>query len=302
MTAAFDVGILLDEAPASPDDLDRRLERLQRSDPDIVLVSDHVGAPDPFALLAFLAGRIRARLGTYVASALLRHPADVARLALTLASITSGRFRLGVGAGWRRGDAEAVGGPTRPGDRRRHFEEHLDVLRAALSGASVDHDGPSVRCHLPEGISALGPRPELLVGASGPRMLEVAARCADVVGITPTLDGDAAGMSASRDVSLAGLERVVRQLDEVSDRPTGRSLLVPVVRITDGARVVEMMARTSGIPEDDLATSPYVLVGSEEVVAGRMHDVAEQFGITEFVLPERAVARCPGLLKALRRP
>src|SRR5437867_11821178 len=75
--------------------------------PDHILAkpatTQHYGAhwPDPFSLLAYLAGRTpRIRLGASVIVLPYRNALVAAEAAATADSVSRGRFRLGVVAGW----------------------------------------------------------------------------------------------------------------------------------------------------------------------------------------------------------
>src|SRR5215210_75322 len=87
------------------------------------------------------------RLGTLVSPATFRHPAVVAKLAVTADQISGGRVSLGLGAGWHEREHEAFGfafGSTR--ERMDVFAEQLAVVRRlwAADGA-VRFDGARYR-------------------------------------------------------------------------------------------------------------------------------------------------------------
>jgi alkanesulfonate monooxygenase SsuD/methylene tetrahydromethanopterin reductase-like flavin-dependent oxidoreductase (luciferase family) len=136
--------------------------------------------PSPLALAAAVAARTqRVEIGTSVAILPLQHPVRLAEDALTVDALSGGRFRLGVGAGYRRPEFEALGVPI--GERFTRMEDGLRVLRAAFDGRPLD-GGP--RHPELDGLRVTpgpleGGGPELWVGAFGPRGIERAARYAD---------------------------------------------------------------------------------------------------------------------------
>ena len=72
--------------------------------------------PDPLGLLAYLAGvTTRLVLGTGVLLLPQRSPVLCAKECATVDRVSGGRLRLGIGVGWLREEAEAVG--TRFEDR-----------------------------------------------------------------------------------------------------------------------------------------------------------------------------------------
>lgn len=87
---------------------------------------------EAFTTLAALAHRVPSRwLGIAVASATFRHPAVVAKAATVLDNVTSGRFILGVGAGWHQGEHDAFGIRLPP------MRERFDRLEASLRSLSA---------------------------------------------------------------------------------------------------------------------------------------------------------------------
>src|SRR5687768_3465904 len=78
------------------------LEGLFRSDHYKTIVrGGEAGSLDAWATLAALAARTdRLRLGTLVSPVTFRHPAVLARNAITVDEISDGRAELGIGAGW----------------------------------------------------------------------------------------------------------------------------------------------------------------------------------------------------------
>ena len=140
------------------------------------------------ALASAAAVTNRLRVGTIVLSDDFRHPAIVAHEAASLHLVSGGRFELGLGAGWYQPEYDAAGiGFDPAGQRIGRLEESLSIIRALLSGTEVHHSGTWYRV---EGLDLdvlPAPRdsPRLLVGAGGPRMLRLAARHADIVGVLP---------------------------------------------------------------------------------------------------------------------
>ncbi|HEY6411306.1 MAG TPA: LLM class flavin-dependent oxidoreductase, partial [Ktedonobacteraceae bacterium] len=118
-------------------------------------------------------------LGPLVACTSFRHPALLAKMADTLDEISGGRFILGLGAGWHQPEYEAFGYAF--DHLASRFEEALQVIVPLLREGHVDFQGQyyQVRdCVLrPRGPSPSGP--SILIGASRPRMLRLAAQFAD---------------------------------------------------------------------------------------------------------------------------
>ena len=118
-------------------------------------------------------------IGTIVACTQFRNPALLAKMATTLDEISEGRFVLGIGAGWNEPEFQAFGYPY--DHRVARFAEAAQIIHALLKTGRVDFHGTyyeAADClDIPRGPSPHGP--PLLMGAFGPRMVEIAARYAD---------------------------------------------------------------------------------------------------------------------------
>ncbi len=149
---------------------------------DSLWVGDHLlydlpdgstrGPWECWSLLAALAAvTSRVQLSPLVASTSFHSPAMLAKQAATVDAISGGRLILSLGAGWNRREYEAFGFPY--DHRVSRFAEAFTIIRTLIRHGSIDFDGeyhtlsncvldPPARPDLP-----------LLVGSSGPRMLEI---------------------------------------------------------------------------------------------------------------------------------
>src|SRR5918994_1184502 len=145
---------------------------------DGVWVADHFMASDAGptppdtptleagSMVAALAAAVpRVRLGTLVLGNTYRHPAVVANMAATIDHVSGGRFTLGLGAGWQVNEHEQYG---------------IEVVRSLLRQPATTFAGRyyELTDALCEPKPVQEPLP-ILVGASGNRMLGIAARGAD---------------------------------------------------------------------------------------------------------------------------
>ncbi|MET8150722.1 LLM class flavin-dependent oxidoreductase [Actinoplanes sp. NPDC049668] len=157
---------------------------------------------------ATVTGRIR--LGTYVASPNFRHPVHFTREITALDDISEGRLMVGVGSGGIGFDAEVLGQPElTPRRRVDRFAEFLALLDLLLSNDRVDFAGDyyqAVDARSTPG-TVQRPRPPLLVAASGPRALRLAARYGD-------------GWVTTGERFLDDPQAWWRSVEEVSDRFT----------------------------------------------------------------------------------
>jgi alkanesulfonate monooxygenase SsuD/methylene tetrahydromethanopterin reductase-like flavin-dependent oxidoreductase (luciferase family) len=130
-------------------------------------------------LTAVAAATSTLRIGTLVASPNYRHPATLAKEAMTLDDISDGRLVLGLGAGGVGWDATALGNPAPTlKQRSERFADFVDALDVILRTPSGSYEGPVFAAPdfrtLPGCVQQ--PRVPFVVAAAGPRALRVAAR------------------------------------------------------------------------------------------------------------------------------
>src|SRR5213592_4334624 len=116
----------------------------------------------------------RVHLGPGVTNSVTRDPAVTASAALALQAESGGRAVLGIG----RGDSSVQRIGKRE-DRVASFERHLAALQGYLRGEAVDRGGFASRLEWLERLQA--PKVPVEVAATGPRVIEVAARHADAI-------------------------------------------------------------------------------------------------------------------------
>ena len=134
--------------------------------------------------LAALSGITRrARLGLLVTGMTYRHPSVLAAEAITIDHASGGRYELAYGAAWFDAEHRALGIPFPPtGERVSRFEEAVQVVKGLLTTDGFSFDGRYYRLEnatlRPRPVQQ--PHPPIWIGASGPRMLRIVARHADV--------------------------------------------------------------------------------------------------------------------------
>lgn len=207
-------------------------------------LNDHLGDPnlerggpsfEAMTSLAALAHHVPGKsVGHTVLAATFRHPALLAREALTLDHLTGGRFILGLGAGWHAWEHDAFGIELPPiGRRFDRLESQLLILRAlfgeAAAGApGVSLDAPPYRLG---GATTEPPPlrpggPPIWLGGQGPRGLRMAARFADGWNYASNLAGTLDGFVERRDILL-------RACDEIGREPGELVLSVQIIIPTD---------------------------------------------------------------------
>jgi len=156
--------------------------------PDHILAkpatTQHYGGhwPDPFALLAYLAGRTqRIRLGASVIVLPYRNALVAAKSAATVDQVSGGRFIFGVGVGWD--EAEFVDLRLTFRERGRLSDDYIRAIKAAWASDVPEYDGPYVSfsgaTFAPRPVQQ--PHPPIWVGgAPGAISAPAVRRCAEL--------------------------------------------------------------------------------------------------------------------------
>ncbi|MGZ4678169.1 MAG: LLM class F420-dependent oxidoreductase [Acidimicrobiia bacterium] len=102
--------------------------------------------PDPLVWLTWVGAHTTTlRLATGILILPQRNPVVLAKEVATLDRLSKGRVVLGIGVGWLEEEFDALGVPF--AERAARTDEHVAVMRAVWSGASVDFDGRFTQLH-----------------------------------------------------------------------------------------------------------------------------------------------------------
>lgn len=263
---------------------------------DSLTVPDHLAdllAPMP-ALVSAAEATTTLRVGTNVLNNDFRHPVLLAREAATVDLLTGGRLQLGLGAGHMRSEYDQAGLNFETGGTRvERLAEAVTVIKGLLSGHRVTFAGRHYRVtgHAIQPLPVQQPHPPIVIGGNGSRLLTLAAREADIVGlsgITFRRGGTAPDLSGWK---VSRVEETVRLVREVSgDRWERLELNVLVQRVLvvdDRRRAAEELARHwSELSPDEILQSPYMLIGSIGELVEDLQRRRERWGMSYLTIRE----------------
>jgi len=272
----------------------------------VLAMPDHLGNQlSPLvALSAAAAATTRLRVSTFVFANDYRHPLILAREAATLDLLSGGRFEMGMGAGWMVEDYRRLGMNYDPGPRRvDRLEEAIPLVKRLLAGETVTHRGTHYQLDRAfAGVETVQkPRPPLAVGAGGPRMLRLAAREADIVGLLPGFSGRGrAQLLQATEASTAKKVAIVREA--AGDRFERLELniwLADAAMVGSGnSRLGSATAAARWIPAA-VVRSPYVLYGTIGALRERLLRRRDSLGISYYTIPGRAMEEMAPLVEAM---
>jgi alkanesulfonate monooxygenase SsuD/methylene tetrahydromethanopterin reductase-like flavin-dependent oxidoreductase (luciferase family) len=233
-------------------------------DCDHYIQPSHPDGPyfEGWTLVAGLAAvTTRIRVGVLVSSNTFRHPALLAKEAVTVDHISNGRLELGIGAGWYVPEHEKFGLDfPQPAELVARFREAVEIVDRLMRNDVSSYDGRYYQIKdapfRPGPIQQ--PRPPLTLGAKRPRMLEIVAQYADAWNSTGTPEE----LGERNHILNEACARIGRNPDEI---------------------VRSLYGWASVMPYD-----PWESVGAFEEVIGRYREA----GINEFIIdqpPDRQI-------------
>jgi len=264
----------------------RKARRIEEAGFDVLLTPDHIlgrRLAPVAALTAAACATSRLRIGTMVLANDFRHPVLLAKELATLDVLSEGRLEVGIGTGWMAGDYAATGlALDPPGPRVARLAEALTVLTGLWSQAPFAFEGAHYTVPdldlWPRPVQR--PRPPLVLGASGRRMLRLAARVADSVNLGTRVLPDGRGP----DPRDGGAEAFLAKLQEVRSAAGDR-----YDRLELGTNVIEVGERRTGetwsaADRSRLEGTPQSLLGTPRDIAGQLRHWRDEHDLSYLVV------------------
>jgi probable F420-dependent oxidoreductase len=221
----------------------------------------------------------RVRLLTNVTPIGFRNPALLAKMTSTLDAISHGRLMVGLGTGWLREEFDACGIPFQDNQERTgRLAEGIAILKSMWTEQEATFHGKyysvTRAVNFPKPVQS--PHPPIMLGGFRQRIVELAARQADILNLVPPGRSDMGQLAY-------GAPRFKEKIAQLRD-----------------------YARAGGRNPDEIELSlfSFVLISAQESEAGAMlSSVADSVGLTgERVLQSPLVlAGTPAQLKKLLR-
>ena len=267
-------------------ELARTIEDLGYS---VLTVADHFDdqfAPVP-ALMAAADATTSLRLGALVLCTDYTHPVVIAKQAATLDLLSDGRFELGLGAGWMTTDYTQSGIPLEPaGTRIERLEEAVSIIDRLWSDAPCTFHGSHYRVTGLDGRPkpTQQPRLPILIGGGGRKVLSLAARHADIVGLNVDLRRGVIDAGAGPNATDAATEE---KLGWIRDAAGSRFASVELhVRVhlaavtNDRSAMADTLGPAFGLTPEQALRSPHALAGSVDQIVEDLLERRDRWGIS----------------------
>ncbi|MBN9109264.1 MAG: TIGR03621 family F420-dependent LLM class oxidoreductase [Pseudonocardia sp.] len=302
----MEFGVLMMDAVTSRAQWRDRVRRMEDDGLSTLHATDHFDRAPISPLLALAAAAqvtSRIRLGTLVLNNDFRQPAVLAKEIASLSVLCDGRLEIGIGAGWMDDDYDVSGIVREPAGRRiDRLGGTLELLRALSGGGAVDLDAPGVAVRDLRNVPDLVAPLRLFVGGGGRRVLTLAGRTADVVGINFDVREGKLGAHATASASADATDEKVGWVRAAAgDREPLLHLVAYWSEVTEDPQAAAARRITAlglDLTPDQLLASPHALIGPKGAVLERLAELRERWGFGYVSFYEQDL---PSMLPVLDR-
>jgi probable F420-dependent oxidoreductase len=266
----------------------------------VVTLPDHFGERLAIwpSIVAAADATTRLRFGSMAIDNDFWNPVVLAREIATADVMTEGRIEVGIGAGWRSVDYEWTGIPRdRAGIRIARLGESVEILKKAFAGRRFDFHGKYFQVEGVEGWPhpVQQPHPPLMIGGSGPKILGLAAREADIIGVHINLDaGNFDVTSGTPNTQQGATDRQIEERlgwikEAAGDRFDSLELHVFVLEVVitkDRSAVAQRIADSYAISPEDVKSSPYFAFGTIEDIVQQLQESRQRWGLSYITIRE----------------
>ena len=266
----------------------RRCEDLGYS---CLYIPDHFG--DQFGPLVALTVAAEAtsnlRVGSLVFDNDYRHPLVLAKEIATLQLASGGRVEFGLGAGWLASDYQESGIPLDPPPARvDRMREGLEVMRALWTQERVTFSGRYYTVVDAPGLPRPETPPRLVIGGGRRRILTIAARHADIVGVNVDLGAGAVGADVVTSAMPARWDERLAWVREAAgarfDQLDLQVLTFLVMVGTPRRAALEQVAPMFAVAPDVLEDIPLGIAGTVGEICEQLVQRRERWGLNYIVV------------------
>ena len=220
--------------------------------------------------------------------------------------LSGGRLEIGLGAGWMLADYERAGMPyDRAGVRIDRFVEGLAIIKGLMGPNPLSFTGQHYTITEMNGTPkpVQRPNPPILIGGGGKRVLSIAAREADIIGINGTMNAGVVGPDAIASMTAEAVDdKVAIVRSAAGDRLADIEMNVRVfmVQVTNDRHArLEFLSKALGVEQAMIEATPFALVGPpskliEDLIARR-----EKWGFSYIIVGAGDIEACAPVVAAL---
>ena len=173
--------------------------------------------------------------------------------------------------------------------------EGVAVMKGLFADGAFDYHGEHYTITGTNGLPKplTRPHPPFLIGGGGKRVLGIAAREADIVGINPNLKAGEIGPDAATDATAEATDRKVGWVREAAgdrfDDLELNCLMVACIPSDDRAGTAEMMSGLFGISPEEMLDVPHALMGTVDQMCADLEVRRDRWGFSYIVAQHDAL-------------
>jgi probable F420-dependent oxidoreductase len=229
---------------------------------DVLCVPDHLGAVAPIpALTAAAMVTAKLKLSMYVLNAAFYKPALLSRDLGDLDKLSEGRLEIGLGTGYVKEEFDAA------------------ELPYPSAGARVDY-----LKHMTTYLKEHHPTTPILIAGNGDRVLTIAARQADIIGLTG---------SRVKEADDPLTERVEFVRNAAGDRFDTLELNLAITAVPAEGESLPDLSMTRryapGLSDEEILAMHAVLTGSPREMADKLSEYREKYGVTFITVQDNHI-------------
>ena len=239
----------------------------------------------------------RVRLVSFISPMKFRHPPMLAKMVSTIDQVSNGRMIAGLGAGWQLEELENYGyGYGSNAERIERLGEGIKVLKAMWTQEEPSFAGRYYQIdrayNFPKPVQK--PHPPIMIGGSGKKILEIAAREADIVNLIAAVYQGSIQPSQQAQFDNLQLKNKIAHLHQLA-RAVGRdpdSIELsgfPLVLMSASKSEADAMAKAAGdacglTDLDEVRRLPMSLIGTPDEIKRELRYRIEEFNMTYYML------------------
>jgi probable F420-dependent oxidoreductase len=246
------------------------------------------------------------KVGSLVFANDYRHPMVLAKEIATLDLLSEGRVEFGLGAGWLKRDYAASGiDYERPGVRIDRLAQSLSIMKELWSTGMSTSEGEHYTISGAQGLPRTHsrPHPPVIVGGGGRRILSLAAREADIVGINPSLPTGRLGAEVASSVTAEAYAQRIEWIEQAAGERMAsielQCLAIACHVVPNRDEVLAGFAPVVGLTPEQLAQVPVALIGTVDQICETLIERRERYGFSYWVVQEHQMDAFAPVLERL---
>ena len=222
------------------------------------------------------------------------NPVVLAKSAMTIDHLSGGRLEFGLGAGWLKGEYDAIGLQfDSPGTRINRLADVIEGIKAFRGEGHANVSNATLNWRDFEGLPKPLSGPPLMIGGGAPKILRLAGREADIVSLNFNNRSGMIGPDGVQASSEAETQKKIGWIREgAGDRFDELTIEIGAYFtfvMDDPNPVLGNFAQMFGFSEDDMRAHPHALFGSVDTICEELIRRRELHGISYITVGEDAM-------------